>query len=156
MYLSLLSNVGPQLKVVSTMSVGYDHISLPETMKRWGFQVKRVGSTPWWFCMMDNVLHSHRKQGFLWGECIQCLKMNYFSCHSDNKNIGERCFIVMSWEQDYIHNEESNLRPSDCMLWCSTTEPQKLYGEWDVLHAARISNVDSVMFVNRIRKMGSF
>lgn len=28
---------GPQLKVVSTMSVGYDHISLPETTKRWQF-----------------------------------------------------------------------------------------------------------------------
>ena len=28
----------------------------------------------------------------------------------------------------YVH-EESNLRPSDSTLWCSTTEPQRLYSE---------------------------
>lgn len=38
----LLDAAGPQLKVVSTMSVGYDHISLPETTKR-GIA---VGHTP--------------------------------------------------------------------------------------------------------------
>ena len=26
-------------------------------------------------------------------------------------------------------HEESNLRPLDSVLWCSTTEPQRLYGE---------------------------
>ena len=39
LWLSLFckTHSGPQLKVVSTMSVGYDHISLPETTKRWQF-----------------------------------------------------------------------------------------------------------------------
>lgn len=38
----LLDAAGPQLKVVSTMSVGFDHVSLPETTKR-GIN---VGHTP--------------------------------------------------------------------------------------------------------------
>ena len=49
-------------------------------------------------------------------------------------------------------------RTSD--LRCSTAEPQRLYGERGhitrVLHTARISNVDSVTFVNRIREIVSF
>ena len=49
--------------------------------------------------------------------------------------------------------EESNLRPSDC----STTEPQRLYGERGpslsscmtrVLHTAMVGDVHSVMFMN--------
>ena len=51
------------------------------------------------------------------------------------------------------------LRPSDFALRCYTTEPQRLYGErclllssyvTRVLHTARISDVDSLMFVKRI------
>ena len=51
------------------------------------------------------------------------------------------------------------------VLRCSTTELKGLYGErgplrssymTSVLHTARISGVDNVMFVNRIRKMASF
>ena len=49
-------------------------------------------------------------------------------------------------------------RTSD--LRCSTAEPQRLYSERGhitrVLHTARISNVDSVMFVNRLREIVSF
>ena len=61
--------------------------------------------------------------------------------------------------------EKSNLRPSDSTLPCSTTEPQRLYGERGplrssyitrVLHTAKISDVDSVMFVNGIRKLEFF
>ena len=72
--------------------------------------------------------------------------------------------LIMSAGQRSPH-EESNLRPLDFALWCSTTERQRLYGErgplWSshlkcILHTARISNVDSVMFVNRIREMASF
>ena len=46
-------------------------------------------------------------------------------------------------------------QPWDSVLRCRTTEPQKLYGERDplrssymthLLHAARISDVDGVMF----------
>ena len=58
-------------------------------------------------------------------------------------------------------HEESNLRPLDSVLWRSTTEPQRLYGEQGtfqspnmtyVLHNARIGNVVKVLcFVNRIR-----
>ena len=50
-------------------------------------------------------------------------------------------------------------------LRCSTTEPQRLYGKrgllrssclTQILRTARISNVDSVMFVNRIGRIVSF
>ena len=51
----------------------------------------------------------------------------------------------------------SDLRIPRSQLRCSITEPQRLYGYkvhmTRVLHTARISNVDSVMFVNRIREM---
>ena len=64
-------------------------------------------------------------------------------------------------------HEETNLRPSDSILRCSTTEPQRLYGEQGplrslymicVLHTATISSIDSVFFcfVNWIREMVSF
>ena len=62
-------------------------------------------------------------------------------------------------------HEESNLRPSDPVRQCSTSKPQRLYGKGDlvqssymtyILHTARISNVDSIMFVHRIREMVSF
>ena len=59
-------------------------------------------------------------------------------------------------------HEESSLRPSDSALWCSNTEPQRLYGEvyyevymTRVLYTARIRNFDSVMFLNRVREMVS-
>ena len=57
------------------------------------------------------------------------------------------------------------IRPSDSVPQCSTTEPQNLHGEqgplWSsyitcILHTTRISNVNSIMFVNRIREMVSF
>ena len=72
--------------------------------------------------------------------------------------------LIMSAGQRSPH-EESNLRSLDFALWCSTTEQQRLYGEggplWSpylkcILHTARISNVNSVMFVNRIIEMASF
>ena len=71
-------------------------------------------------------------------------------------------FFVLSeaWgkENILIPHEESNVRPLDSLLQSSTTEPQRLVSEvyykvhmTHVLHTARISNVDSIMFVNRIR-----
>ena len=43
------------------------------------------------------------------------------------------------------------------MLWCSTTEPQRLYSKrvhmTHVLHTIRINYVYSIMFVNRMREM---
>ena len=72
--------------------------------------------------------------------------------------------LIMSAGQRSPH-EESNLRSLDFALWCSTTEQQRLYGEggplWSsylkcILHTARISNVDSVVFVYRIIEMASF
>ena len=43
------------------------------------------------------------------------------------------------------------------MLWCSTTEPQRLCGKGvhmtHVLHTIRINYVYSIMFVNRMREM---
>ena len=73
---------------------------------------------------------------------------------------------LRAWDKGkiLISHEEFNLRPSDSALWCSTTEPQRLYGERGllrssymtrILHTARISDVGSVMFVNRIRKIVS-
>ena len=61
-------------------------------------------------------------------------------------------------------HEESNLRPLDSAFQCSTTEPQRLYGERGLLQSshdmhpntARISNVDSIMFVIRLKEMVSF
>ena len=61
-------------------------------------------------------------------------------------------------------HEESNLRPLDSAFLCSTTEPQRLYGERGLLRSshdmhpntARISNVDSIMFVIRLKEMVSF
>ena len=38
-----------------------------------------------------------------------------------DKSMGQR-------KKFYVH-EESNLTPSDSTLWCSTTEPQRLYSE---------------------------
>ena len=67
-------------------------------------------------------------------------------------------------EKNLSTHEELNLRPSDSVLHFSTTEPQRLYAErgllqssYDMLqHTARISNVNSVKFVNRIKEMISF
>ena len=78
-------------------------------------------------------------------------------------------FFVLSraWDKEKVLSlhEESNLRPSDSALRCSTSEPQSLSGEQGplrssymthVLHTTRISYVDSVVFVNRIKKDGKF
>ena len=77
-------------------------------------------------------------------------------------------FFVLSqmWNKEKILSpyEESNLRHSDTTLQCSTAELQRLNSERvyykvlmiHVLHTARISNVGSVMFVNKIREMVSF
>ena len=77
-------------------------------------------------------------------------------------------FFVLSqmWNKEKILSpyEESNLRHSDTTLQCSTAELQRLNGERvyykvlkiHVLHTARISNVGSIMFVNKIREMVSF
>ena len=70
---------------------------------------------------------------------------------------GEKCIFDLSqlWNKEKILSplEESNVRPLDITLWCSTTEPQRLYGEqgplWShicsyttlVLYTARIGNV---------------
>ena len=56
-----------------------------------------------------------------------------------------------------------NRRPSNSRLRCSITEPQRLNGErgllrssYDKSASARISKINSVMFVNGIREMRSF
>ena len=49
-------------------------------------------------------------------------------------------FFVLSraWDKKQILSlhEESNLRPSDSALRCSTTEPQRLYGERGLLRSS--------------------
>ena len=75
--------------------------------------------------------------------------------------------VSRAWNKEKILglHEESNLRPSqsDSALRCPNTEPQTTVSEVyyevymiRVLCIARISNVDSVMFVNRIREIASF
>ena len=75
--------------------------------------------------------------------------------------------LSRAWDREKIlsPHEESNLRPSDTALRCSTNEPQRLHGEQEVyyevrmtrvLHIARISNVDSVLFVDRNKRDGKF
>ena len=74
--------------------------------------------------------------------------------------------VIVSMGQKKIlsPHEESNPRPSDSMLLCSTTEPQRLHSEQvyyevhmtHILHTARVSNVDSVMFVDRNKRDGKF
>ena len=60
----------------------------------------------------------------------------------------ERCFsLIRSMGQRKIlsSHEESNLRPWDSTLQCSTTEPQRFDGEGlmtHALHTATISNVN--------------
>ena len=75
---------------------------------------------------------------------------------SHNQPIGSwECFFVLSraWDKEKVlsPHKESNLRPSDSALRCSTTEPQRLFEVHmtRVLHTAGISNVDGVMFVDR-------
>ena len=78
-----------------------------------------------------------------------------------------KMFFTLSWMWDKekigSSHEESNLRPSNSALRCSTTGPQRLYGERGpnlrssciarVLHTSRISDVCNVMFMYRLRKM---
>ena len=79
-----------------------------------------------------------------------------------------KMFFLLSriWGKEKIlsSHEESNLRPTDSAIQCSTTEPQRLCGDevyykvhmTHILHTAGIRNVNSIIFVNRIRKMVSF
>ena len=56
-------------------------------------------------------------------------------------------FLVLSqtWDKEKIASShmhgESNLRPSDSALQCSTTEPQRLYGEWGPLQSSYMTRV---------------
>ena len=70
-----------------------------------------------------------------------------------SKEVEKDVFVLSrAWDKEKIlsPHEESNLRPSDSALRCSTTE---LIGG---LHTARISNVDSVMFVDRSKRDGKY
>ena len=79
---------------------------------------------------------------------------------------GERyIFFALSraWDKEKIqsHYEESNLRPLDSVLRCSnqwaTETPLWARSIMTcILHTARIGNVESVMFVERIRRYGKF
>ena len=75
--------------------------------------------------------------------------------------------LSRAWYKEKIQSvhEDWDLRPSDSALLCSITEPPRLHQGWSplrssyltrVLHTARISVVDSLMFVNIIRKMVCF
>ena len=91
----------------------------------------------------------------------------HWSLYTFRQGEFEKHVLSWAWEREKKMNlhEESNLRPSDPARQCSTSKPQRLYGKGDlvqssymtyILHTARISNVDSIMFVHRIREMVSF
>ena len=68
------------------------------------------------------------------------------------------CLVTsVGQKQIFGPHEESNISPSDSAFQCSTTERSQYEVHMTrILHTARISKVDSVMFVNRIREMVSF
>ena len=47
-----------------------------------------------------------------------------------------RLFVSVRQGKNAVPHEESNLRPSDSALRCSTTEPQRLYGERSLLRSS--------------------
>ena len=78
----------------------------------------------------------------------------------------ERCVFVSLWDKENIlgPHQESNLRPSDLRsdvlaLSHRDSSVSEVYYEVHmtrVLHTARISNVDSVMFLDRNSRDGKF
>ena len=56
-------------------------------------------------------------------------------------------FLVLSqtWDKEKILSShmhgESNLRPLDSALQCSTTEPERFYGEWGPLQSSYMTRV---------------
>ena len=47
-------------------------------------------------------------------------------------------FLSQAWDKEKIlsPSKESNFRPSDSVLRCSTTKPQRLYGEEGLLQSS--------------------
>ena len=102
-----------------------------------------------------------------WLSAVRFLKESHCFClpmrkrHWSKTTIRERCLSSRAWNKEKILNphQESN---SDLRILRSDALPlsHRDYGEQDlmirVLHAAKISNVNSVMFINRIREMVSF
>ena len=88
--------------------------------------------------------------------CKLCL---FFFLHCTAKQDLEKdfFFLLWVWDKEKILSpyEELNLRPLDSTLWCSTTEPQGIYGEqgpfWSsymtcILNTSGISSVNIMMF----------
>ena len=77
-------------------------------------------------------------------------------------------FLSRPWDKEKILSPGARNRTTDLRSPRSDalqTKPQRLYGEQGplrssymtrVLHTAKISNVDSIMFINRIRKIVGF
>ena len=75
---------------------------------------------------MTHILHTARISNV---NGVMFVKMGSFEL---DKEIEKDFFFVLSlaWDKEKILNphEELNLRPSDSVLQCSTTDPQRLYG----------------------------
>ena len=106
---------------------------------------KRVPEKNTGVCICNNLFtpleRKSSKHSFTWIEIREMVNFELPSCHERRTK-----------KKILSHHEESNLRPLDSALGCFTTEPQRLYYEdhmTRVLHTARISNVDSVTFVDR-------
>ena len=70
-----------------------------------------------------------------------------------SKEVEKDVFVLSrAWDKEKIlsSHEESNLRPSGSALRCSTTELTR------GLRTTRISNVDSVMFVDSSKRDGKY
>ena len=63
---------------------------------------------------------------------------------SKNYKLSKRTIIKKDvWDKEKIlsPHEESKLRLSNSTLWCPTTEPQRLYGEWGPLQSSYMTCV---------------
>ena len=102
------------------------------------------------------------------GELSRSSQKKFRSVWDDQHPVGlekDIFFFVLSraWDKEKIqsHYEESNLRPSDSVLrcfnqWATETPLWARSIMTCILHTARIGNVESVMFVERIRRYGKF
>ena len=116
------------------------------TRKKTLFTRFTISLTPSWIFLLSGLLNWARRTRKEW----------------------RKMFFVFSraWDKEKVlsPHEESILRPSYSALWYlplshrDSTVSQAYYEVHmtRVLHTAKISNVDSVMFVNRIRRIVSF
>lgn len=115
------SITGPQLKVVSTMSVGYDHVSLQETTKRWHFTYIVV-------YILKGYLGCWTKKPVLGLACVIILLCSGGKAHSTNEKMETNWVnLCLYWKW---------------LFWQSTGNILR----WEVSHA--VGEITHVMFLH--------